>query len=279
MKKKKGTTYQPQPQPPVQPSLVTVELGRGRVTLGNAQHCGARPYQEDSFGFSSIDRVQTLQKGLLAVLADGMGGLQNGKAVSNDTVMNLLNWFNNPLSVCRTAEDLQGAVRAINNSICDVYCSDGRISSGSTIVCALVQDGLLHWLCIGDSRLYLKRNGRLHPVNEDHDYLNQLLEQVLDGTLPAAEAFADPNQERLAECIGKRDIIRIDYSKRGYRLQNGDSLVLCSDGVYNALTPTEFAAMITEDPMASCDNIVRQIAAKGLPHQDNNTIIVLNYKE
>lgn len=266
-------------KPPKEPDVVFADLGVAKVILGNGQHCGARPYQEDSFGFSSIEVEQTTTKGILAVLADGMGGLKNGKAVSDDMVSNLLNWFDAKGSVCRNAEDLRGVVTTINSRICDIYCSEGTVTSGSTLVTALICGGVLHWLCIGDSRLYLKRNGKLHAINEDHDYLNQLLDNVIEDDLSLQEAFEDPKKACLAECIGKRMIEKMDYSKQGYRLQDGDVLVLCSDGVYNALGNAEFTSLITQDAMASCNNIINTIAAKGFPEQDNNTIVILSYKE
>ena len=235
---------------------ISADIGNGIVTLGNAQHQGARPYQEDSFGFSSIEKSGVTSRGLLAVLADGMGGLKNGKAVSSNAVTSLISWFNSENVFCNSGEELKNVVSAINKRICDVYCSDGKVSSGTTIVAALVKDGFLHWLCIGDSRLYLKRDNKLYQVNEDHDYLNQLLSDVIDETLTANEAFADKKKDCLVGCIGNRELESFDYSKRGFRLKDGDILVLCSDGVYNALTQSEFNMSITHDAMSSCRNIV-----------------------
>ncbi|MBO5035892.1 MAG: serine/threonine-protein phosphatase [Clostridia bacterium] len=266
---------------PVTPvdTRVIARVNSGIVSIGNAQHQGARSYQEDSFGFSEFSLSVASNKGILAVLADGMGGLKNGKAVSDTVVSTLLEWFNSERSVCRTGTDLKNAISAINQKICDIYCKDGRIESGSTVVVALINNGFLHWLCIGDSRLYLKRDQNLYQINEDHDFLNQMLGEVIAGEKTLGAAYSDKQKDSLVGCIGKRDLEVFDYSKRGYRLEDGDILVLCSDGVYNAMTKVEFNMNISSDAMHSCDNIIKIIESKKLPNQDNNTIVILSYKE
>lgn len=261
------------------PSWITVSIPGGSVVLGNAQHQGARPYQEDSFGFSDISPHVTESKGILAVVADGMGGLANGKEVSSTIVTAMLEFFNSDQSVCRSGEDLKKAAAAFNERICDTYCKSGKVEAGSTLVAALVNNGYLHWLCIGDSRLYLKRRGRMYQINEDHDFLNQLLDDVVQGRRSYASADSDPQKDSLVGCIGKRELDSYDYSKRGYRLMDGDSLVLCSDGVYNALTPEEFSQSITEDAMGSCENIIRLVYSKHYQNQDNNTVVIMSYHE
>lgn len=249
----------------------------GPITLGNAQHQGKRNYQEDSFGFSETSTEAYASKGILAVLADGMGGLKNGKAVSSTTVSSLLDWFNKKQNTITSGTDLMNATVEINKAICAAYCSDGKISSGTTIVAALIKSGYLHWLCVGDSRLYIKRGKELHQVNEDHDYLNQLLDSVIEGNMRAEDAFDDRQKDSLAACIGKSDLECFDYSKRGYPLEKGDVIVLCSDGIYNAVTEKEICQYITDDAMDSCNRIIKAVAAKRISNQDNNTIIIMNY--
>jgi len=258
---------------------VTAKIREGVVCIGNAQHQGARSYQEDSFGFSDISESASSKKGVLAVLADGMGGLKNGKAVSDAVVSTLLEWFDSERSVCSSGTDLKNAVSAINQKICDIYCKDGKVESGSTIVSALINNGFLHWLCIGDSRLYLKRNQHIYQINEDHDFLNQMLSEVISGEKTLGEAYSNKQKDSLVGCIGKRDLDSFDYSKKGYRLEDGDILILCSDGIYNALSHSELNMNISTDAMTSCENIIKLVASKNLPNQDNNTIIIISYQE
>lgn len=270
-KKKKSTKYAPSSAD----TGVHIPINGGILTLGNAQHQGARSYQEDSFGFSST----TSSNGLLAVLADGMGGLKNGKAVSETATTSLISWFDSPNTICNSGEDLKNTVENINRQVCAMFCPSGKIESGTTIVAVQINSGYLHWLCVGDSRLYLKRRGKLHQINEDHDFLNQMLSDVIEGDMTLEAAFSDRQKDSLVGCIGNNELNTFDYSKRGFRLLDGDILVLCSDGVYNALSPVEFNMNISPDAMTSCENIIRLVQEKRFSNQDNNTIVIISYKE
>ena len=261
------------------PISIAADMPDAIVSIGNGQHQGARPYQEDSFGFSDVSPATVSTKGVLAVLADGMGGLKNGRAVSETLVAKMLEVFNAPNVMCTTGQDLKTVATAINREICNVYCKSGKIESGSTLVSVIIKNGYLHWLCVGDSRLYIKRGGRLYQINEDHDFLNQILDDVITGDDTMEDALGNPQKDSLVGCIGKTDLDLFDYSKRGYKLKNGDLLVLCSDGIYNALTYAELCDNVTFDAMGSCSNIINLVASKRIPNQDNNTILVLSYQE
>lgn len=261
---------------PVLDSVVAEGSGM-RFLIGNAQHQGQRDYQEDSFGVSDTSQTAIDQKGLMAVLADGMGGLSNGKEISQKAVSNILGWFASSATLCNDAETMKSVVIAMNDELCSAFGNDCGMKSGTTLVTALIKEGFLHWLCVGDSRLFLKRGDRLYQMNEDHDYLNQLLDGVIDGDINLSKVFSDPQKDSLAVCIGKKDLDLFDYSKQGFRLEYGDILVLCSDGVYNALSMDEMIDNITGEPMTDAERIKQTILSKGIPHQDNNTIIIVKY--
>jgi len=253
--------------------------GGYEIKIGNAQHQGRRDYQEDSFGISDTNSEFIQNKGVLAILADGMGGLSNGKAVSEHVISSLLAWFRDPSTVCRFGQDIKNAVTAVNAQICDIYCRDGNVNSGSTVIATLIKDGVMHWLAVGDSRIYLKRGARMYQVNEDHDFLNQLLDDVItSGDSPAA-AFSNPQKDSLVGCIGKPDLDCFDYSKRGLPLCNGDKIVLCSDGVYNALSTDEINSFLSAEPMIAAENIKNAVLKKHYSGQDNLTVIVISINQ
>lgn len=254
-----------------------ISLSNGvQLKVGNAQHQGARPYQEDSCGFSDLTPDIVEKKGMLAVLADGMGGLANGKAVSERVVAELLKWFNTS-GECLGGESMMAYTEKINEAICDEFCPDGTIASGSTLVCALIAQDKLHWLCVGDSRLYLKRGARMYQINEDHDYLNKLLGEVLSGDLTVEDALNEPNKDCLVSCIGKRDLAAFDYSGKGLALEAGDKIVLCSDGVYNGISYEAFNNFLEVEPQAAAVKIAENVLKSRVPGQDNLTVIVMEY--
>ncbi len=258
---------------------LTVELDSGvNIHVGNAQHRGARPYQEDSCGFSALTADAINEKGILAVLADGMGGLENGKAVSEKTVAEFVGWFNEN-SCCDGGVDLKLFAEQLNEAICREFCPDGRITSGTTLVCAMVKNGELHWLCIGDSRLYLKRGARMYQINEDHDYLNMLLSDVLSGAMTMEEALSEPQKDSLVGCIGKCDLTSFEYSRKGLKLEDGDKIVLCSDGVYNGISYEAFNNFLESEPQTAAEKIAREVIKSKNPCQDNLTVMVMGYSD
>ncbi len=247
------------------------------LCFGNAHHQGKRPYQEDSFGFSSLaDKKLLAVKGVLAVVADGMGGLSNGKEVSSAVVSSLLDYFNNPDTVCKSGEELLELTRRINERICERFCPDGQIKAGSTLVSALVNKGFLHWLCIGDSRIYLKRNDMLYQLNEDHDYLNSLLDDAFRGKTSYEDAFCDPQKDVLVSCIGNSELLEADYSINGLKLEKGDVIALCSDGIYNAISKETFKKLLTADAQLSAQSVETEVLRQNFQNQDNLTIIVIS---
>ena len=258
---------------------ISCELGAATLILGNAQHQGKRSYQEDSFGFSKITGACAQSRGVLAVLADGMGGLSNGKQVSDTAVTKLLTWFNDENTLCENSIHIMKAVVKINEDICDVYCDDGRTTAGSTLASAFIKGDMMSWVCIGDSRIYIKRNEKLFQINEDHDLLNDMLDQYIDGEYDKDDAFNDSQKDGLVSCIGKWELANIDYNKKPYQLFDGDIIVLCSDGIYNALTYEEFNSLVNEDAMECAQRIKDAVLDKNYARQDNLTIIVMYYKK
>ena len=266
----KGMTYNPH-------SIILHTADNEKILLGNAQHIGSRSCQEDSCGFSSISPEAVKKNGILAVVADGMGGLSNGKSVSSDIVYEYLDRFNSPASNYESGSDLKKAAEEINESICRKYCADGSISAGSTLVGVLIKNHRMHWISVGDSRIYLKRKNRLIQVNEEHNFFLQLLEKVIDEEITLSQAASDKRKNALYSCFGMKQFAALENSKNGFELVNGDKIILCSDGVYNSLEKDEFNRLLTHSPQHAANSIISHIADKAIPAQDNMTILIIAY--
>ncbi|MBP9988092.1 MAG: protein serine/threonine phosphatase 2C family protein [Ruminococcus sp.] len=284
MKKKKDKTNQDELRNDIQTveskeSSLCITLNNGHsLKIGVAQNQGKRPYQEDSYGFSNLSNPQLIQsKGVLSVLADGMGGLSNGKQVSTMAVSGLIDYFNMPDSICSNGEQLFGQIKNVNSEVCNRFCPDGKIRAGSTLVSALIYNETLHWSCVGDSRLYLNRDGKLYQINEDHDYLNQLIEEAVMEDTDISAAFNDKQKDVLVSCIGSEKI-KGDNSLNGIPLISGDRIMLCSDGIYNALPLSAINSLLNQPPQAAAENIESSVVAQGFKTQDNLTVIVLLFE-
>ncbi len=244
------------------------------INTGNCQNQGARPYQEDSFGYSNITDSDVVSgKGMFAILSDGMGGLSNGKEVADYTVQTTISMFDSINPKMNISEQLLNITKYVNQNICEKYSAG---SSGATMVLAYIYKNRLYWVCVGDSRLYCIRNGNMFQMNEDHDYKNQLYRDYIrnGGSLRAIET--DRQKDSLVCYIGKKNIPYYDVSLRGYKIKPNDIFVLCSDGIYNGISE-EAVANIAQNtsPQAACETIVSNVVARKLPGQDNMTVMVI----
>jgi protein phosphatase len=250
------------------------------VKTGNCSHAGAREYQEDSFGYSNIiDSSVITAKGFAAVLADGMGGLSNGRAISDYVVSSFIKMFDALDYSVPFSPQLQSISAKINAEVCRNFSTYGKSEAGSTLAAAFVFATKLYWVCIGDSRLYVLRNKRLFAVNEDHDYFNQLLSDFMMKKMSMEQIKADVQKDTLTSYIGNEQLPFIDSNKTGFPIQNGDRLVLCSDGVYNALSDDEMVDILRRDePQTASEKISQAVLNKNIAGQDNLTVMVIAFQ-
>lgn len=141
---------------------------------------------------------------------------------------------------------------------------------------ALLRGQSLSFWCVGDSDLFLWREGTLYALNIRQEFKNDLVLRALDGAFPVEEAFADPQAGALSEYIGKEDV-KCDYTYIPFSLLPEDALLLCSDGVSDTLTLKQIREAMALPPQACCDKLEEEILAAGKPNQDNYTAIVLKY--
>lgn len=247
------------------------------INTGNCQNQGARPYQEDSFGYSNIiDSDIVSNNGILAILSDGMGGLSNGKNVADYVVQASIAMFESINPQKNISEQLKNIVDYINANVCEQYESDGISSAGATMVLAYIFKNRIYWITVGDSRLYCYRAGNLLQMNEDHDYKNRLFREYINEGGSLQEIEENPQKDSLVCFIGKRDIPYVDVSIKGYKIKPNDIFILCSDGIYNGISQDAIKTILAEnDAQAASEKIVSNVVNAGFPGQDNMTVMVI----
>lgn len=265
---------------PISESSVALNVNDDIIKIGCEQSQGKRPYQEDSYGFSDINDTFGLnQRGLLAVVADGMGGLKNGREISARLAGEFIKRFAGLEYVEDFSRIIPTMVCQINDYLCGMYCEGNRIVSGSTLIAVNIFKGRLFHVAVGDSRIYLLRQKRLYQITEDDDYLNQLLDGVIMRNLTLTEAKNDPQKDKLAKCIGDATLSEgeVECGIQGLKLYPGDMILMCSDGLYNALDDKEIVESMNGDPQNSAETLVRKALAKNYQHQDNISVITISY--
>ena len=235
------------------------------LELANLQGIGSREEQQDAFGISRMDRYE--EEGLLAVLCDGMGGMAEGGRIAAETVSELVGIF--PWA---DDSDIPGWISQRSNRVYQQFRGHG----GTTLVAVLLKGNRLSFWCVGDSDLFLLREGKLYGVNIRQEYKNDLVLRALDGAFPVEEAFHDSQAGALSEYMGKEEV-NCDYNRIPFSLRPEDVLLLCSDGISDTLTLKQIREALSLSPQVCCDKLEEEILLTGKPDQDNYTAIVLNY--
>lgn len=242
----------------------------GEITVEKLHEQGARSGQQDSFFVSPAEDTA----GLLAVVADGMGGLTDGDKVSQAAVSAMAQGFyhaqGNPRQVL-----LQLAAQA-NAAVNRLLGEDGAFQSGSTLIAGLIRDGAFHYLSIGDSRICLYRQGTLYQLNREHVYRNELYVRYVNGEETLEGAAGHPKAAGLTSFLGMGQLRDIDLPAEPVEVRPGDRFILMSDGVYNALSRKELASALDRGAGKSAQALDQAIREKGYQNQDNYTAVILN---
>lgn len=244
----------------------------GFPSVGRSHNIGMRNYQQDSFGQTPILNNQ----GLLAVVADGMGGLSNGEKVSQRIVMKALD-YGVRLANTPNADTLVHMVNVINQDINQMLGEENLFKSGSTLVATMVVKDHLWWASVGDSRIYLYRNGYLNQLTRDHDLLQEWLTEVNKGQMSYEQAVSNPDGRKLTSFIGMGKLRYIGYNKVPFLLHPGDRILLMSDGVYGTVSNDEMVQILKAhtNVQDAADAVSGKIEAAKRRHQDNYTIMIL----
>ncbi|MGG1634644.1 PP2C family protein-serine/threonine phosphatase [Paenibacillus sp. NRS-1760] len=248
-----------------------------KVITGHAQHIGEREEQQDAYGFSSLEDEEAIERhGVLAVLADGMGGYAMGKEAGQLAVQTMLNEYIGISAEESIPRALEQSLHLANQAVYEMALShELEWSVGTTLIATVIHHGELYWISAGDSRIYLFRGGVLMPLTRDHIYANRLREYVLAGNLTQEEAESHPERHLLTSYLGIPRITEIDANQEPLYLLTGDLVILCSDGLYDDLSDKLLEEASCLYPPLAAAFILQHVLAEQRPYQDNATIAIL----
>jgi len=246
-----------------------------RILPGNAQHIGARSSQQDSFGFADPeDRAFLAHGGFLAVVCDGMGGMEQGDVASRTAVREFLSAYQRKPPEESIPAALERSVREANAQVVALAYTLGLLENiGTTLVAAVVKDDSFYYISVGDSGLFLVTGGHLSMINRPHVFANLLDQAVLRGVITQADADRHPERESLTSYIGAETLEEIDHNLQPLPLNSGDALLLATDGLFKTLAPEEMRACLEGSPQSWPEKLVRQTMARQREFQDNVTVL------
>lgn len=228
---------------------------------------GGRRKNEDRMGY-----CYTRESGLF-VLADGMGGHPEGEVAAQLALQTVSASFQKAArpTVNEVPEFLATALMSAHHQVLRYASEKGMLDSPrTTLVAAVVERGVVHWVHCGDSRLYLVRNGQLVTRTRDHSFMEQQ-DLLRNRTEPV-------NRNILFTCLGSPQ--RPIYDASGaVTLQQGDKLLLCSDGLWGALDDDEIVSHLADYPVGQA---VPELAERALRKMgvasDNVTVLALEWE-
>jgi serine/threonine protein phosphatase PrpC len=228
---------------------------------------GGREKNEDRMGY-----CYTRESGLF-VLADGMGGHPEGEVAAQlalQTISALYQKEARP-TVADPAEFLASALMAAHHQIIRYASEKGMLDTPRTTVVAVILQGTsATWVHCGDSRLYAVRAGEMLTRTRDHSYLEQ------HGA--GAARLPQINRNILFACLGSPTKPVFDVTGP-VTLQEGDKLLLCSDGLWSSVTDQEIVRHLAGKPVSeSVPELVEVALRNGGPGGDNVTVIALEWE-
>lgn len=231
-----------------------------------------RENNEDSFGYwEPEDDTQFLRKGRLAVVADGMGGYEGGQEASSMAVETVSSVYGDRNGL-DPQQDLNEALLAAHERVRQHGFAHPRLRGmGTTCTAVALVGNALHYAHVGDSRLYLVRDGKITQVTRDHSYVGRLVES---GVISREEAERHPQRNILTAALGTSADLIMDSPGHPEPLLPGDVLILCSDGLWGQMQDAEILQAVQEGaPEAAGHALIALARERGGP--DNITVQIL----
>src|SRR6202453_5305032 len=234
-----------------------------------------RDNNEDSYLYWEPAADQEFhQKGRLAVIADGMGGYEGGLEASRVAVETIREVYDKVVQDDPRAA-LREAFAEAHQRIQSYAMQHPELHGMGTTCTALVVRGRqLYFAHVGDSRLYLVRGARISRLTRDHSYVGRLVES---GIVRAEDAEKHPQRHILTAALGAGIDVGVDSAEEGLALQDGDDLLLCTDGLWSVVSDQELITAVNENAPAECCAPLAKVARqRGGP--DNITVQVLRVR-
>lgn len=229
-----------------------------------------RQSNEDSMlSFVPEDTQVLARKGALFVVSDGLGGHTSGEIASALAAQMIRDRYYQDADEDRAAS-LQRAIKQANTAIVERAAQNEAWSGmGTTVVAVVLCDDTVYAANVGDSRVYIVRGDTIRQITEDHSWVAQ---QIRAGQLTPEEARDHPQRNVIYRCLGENKDVEVDLFTE--QVQNGDLLVLCTDGLSGLVNDDELRATVQQyQPEESVRRLVERANENGGP--DNITAIVV----
>jgi len=246
---------------------------RIRVITAAATDVGRRRSgNEDSYASWAAEGNAAAHAGdHLMVVCDGMGGSNAGEVASRMAADTVVREFTTA-PPDDTGAALKHAIQVANQEIWEHSRSQQDLNGmGTTCTAVALKGDQVLVAHVGDSRAYLVRAHRARQITSDHSLVAQL---VARNQLSPEEARSDPRRNVVTRSVGVGPEVEVDVVPMGESLKNGDTLVVCSDGLHGQMSDDEIAGFAMNESLPeACSDLIELANARGGP--DNITVAML----
>ncbi len=233
-----------------------------------------RPHNEDNMAHViPLDQQVMAKKGALFIVADGMGGHAAGEVASEiavDTVSKVYYRDDNEDVAVSLVQAIKRANALIHQRAAENMTRSGM---GTTCVASVLRGNIAYVANVGDSRAYMVHHSEARQVSQDHSWVE---EQVRAGLLTREQARSHAQRNVITRSLGTQSDVEIDMFIE--QLEEGDTLVLCSDGLSGLVSDEDLCAIVDQyQPQESVYRLVERANENGGP--DNITAIVIRVQE
>lgn len=241
-----------------------------KLTASTGIHKGDRDYQQDQVALLSHHRVPGC---LLGVVADGMGGRSGGRKASDQVMLTARQLFERYSPDNDDAAKLLAQLLSEAHMVIQLTAISAEEEPHSTIAAFLIDpNGECHWIHAGDSRIYHFQRDRLIYRTKDHSYVQTLVDR---GELTEEQAQYHPQSNILLGCLGSEEPPPATTHFIP-RLQPGDVIMACSDGVWHYFSPQELGTVLHSlTPRQATEFLVDKARARARGRGDNLSLIVI----
>ena len=236
---------------------------RPGIELGNLTDVGCQRYDnQDYYCYAEPENDEEFErKGRLAVVADGMGGYEGG-AIASGIAVDLLRSAYLNSAVEETQQALLDAIIAAHESIRQFAREHPEVADmGTTCTAAVLRNGNLHYVHVGDSRLYLVRDSEITRVTRDQTVTERLIDE---GKLRPEDAPQHPDYHVLTAALGVGETVMAQSPENPLRLLANDVLLLCTDGLHDLVNDEELRSAAMGYPAGTaCRKLVEQAKLRG----------------
>jgi protein phosphatase len=245
---------------------------QARICIWADSHVGrVRTVNEDSVYFTQPENaVQSDGRGVLAMVADGMGGSQGGAVASQIASSRIpALYFDSGVAAPKA---LRRAMQAANSEIYERAKQEAHLAGMGTTCVALALNPEIAWVAwVGDSRLYLIRDGKIFQMTEDHSVVQEMVRR---GLLTASQAVAHEERNLVTRALGSHRKVEVAVWDQPFPVRIGDRFLLCTDGLHDLLPDADVLDIAGSAAIdVSCSALIAEANRRG--GHDNISVVLV----